>query len=136
MGTTENKNIEKLAEAIECRLVIIRSSTNTHVPRSSNTLFTPKIVLPIVEANAVDHPVVTSDLMSMSEATGDAACLVDPFNVASIRDGIRRVIEDANYREQMVARGFTNTKRFWVEVIAAQYAELYREIYHKVRHES
>ena len=77
------------------------------------------------------RPVVTSNLLSMPEVAGDAACLVDPFDVASIRTGIHRVVRDAKYREELVARGFTNAERFRVEVIASQYAELYREIHLK-----
>lgn len=84
--------------------------------------------LPIVEANAVGRPVVTSNLWSMPEVAGDAACLVDPFSVASIRAGIIRVIEDSAYREHLVESGFENVKRFQTETIAAQYASLYRTI--------
>src|SRR5262245_25129314 len=43
--------------------------------------------LPIVEANAVGRPVITSNIWSMPEVAGDAACLVDPFNVQSIQNG-------------------------------------------------
>ena len=65
----------------------------------------------------------------MPEVAGDAACLIDPFNVASIRAGIHRVIEDTDYRGQLTARGFVNAERFQADVIASQYAELYEEIY-------
>lgn len=85
--------------------------------------------LPIVEANAVGRPVLTSNIWSMPEVAGDAACLVNPFDVADIRAGILRVIEDAAYRERLVANGFENVKRFQIEAIATQYADLYREIF-------
>ena len=48
--------------------------------------------------------------------------------VESIRTGILRVIDDRAYREQLVVNGFENIKRFQVEHIAKQYADLYREI--------
>ena len=82
--------------------------------------------LPIVEANAVGRPVVTSALWSMPEVAGAAACLVDPFDVASIRAGIFRVIQDSTYRNQLVQSGFENVKRFQIEASAAEYAEVYR----------
>lgn len=85
--------------------------------------------LPIVEANAVGRPVITSNLWSMPEVAGDAACLVDPFDVGSIRAGIVRVTEDACYRAELVQRGFENVKHFRIETIAEQYAALYREVY-------
>lgn len=88
--------------------------------------------LPIVEANAVGRPVVTSNTWSMPEVAGQAACLVDPDDIASIRAGIYRVIEDAAYRERLVQNGFENVKRFHVETIAAQYAALYRSVHARV----
>lgn len=84
--------------------------------------------LPIVEANAVGRPVVTSNLWSMPEVALDAACLVDPFDVASLRAGICRVIEDAAYRDHLVTAGFENVKRFNIETIAGEYAKLYRRV--------
>ena len=85
--------------------------------------------LPIIEANAVGRPVVTSTLYSMPEVAGDAACFVDPYSVASIRDGILRVIEDADYRGSLVKAGFANVERFRPTVIAEQYAQLFRRVY-------
>jgi glycosyltransferase involved in cell wall biosynthesis len=84
--------------------------------------------LPIVEANAVGRPVVTSRISSMPEVAGQAACLVDPFDVASIREGILSVWRDASYRERLVDAGFENVRRFAPSVIAAEYAAIYREL--------
>lgn len=85
--------------------------------------------LPIVEANAVGRPVITSNIWSMPEVAGDAACLIDPFNVSEIRAAVMRIINDADYRDQLLANGFENVKRFQIETIALQYADLYREIF-------
>lgn len=84
--------------------------------------------LPIIEANAIGRPVVTSNILSMPEVAGPAACLVDPFEVDSIRQGILRVWHDAGYRQTLVAAGFENIKRFQPAAIAAQYAALYEEL--------
>lgn len=84
--------------------------------------------LPIVEAHAVGRPVVTSDILSMPEVAGGAACLIDPFDVAGIRAGVQRIIDDPSYRDGLVATGFENVKRFGAAHVAEQYAALYREI--------
>jgi glycosyltransferase involved in cell wall biosynthesis len=84
--------------------------------------------MPVVEANAVGRPVVTSSLQPMAWVAGAAACLVDPFDVASIRSGILRVIEDREYREQLVRAGFENAKRFSAESVARSYREVYRSV--------
>lgn len=84
--------------------------------------------LPIIEANAVGRPVVTSSVWSMPEVAADAACLVDPFDVDSIRQGVIRVLSDGSYRNQLVRQGFKNVERFRTRVIAKEYAELYRQV--------
>jgi glycosyltransferase involved in cell wall biosynthesis len=84
--------------------------------------------LPIVEAQASGRPVVTSDLPPMSEVAGDGACLVDPFDVASIRAGITRVLSDAVYRRDLVRAGLRNVERFHPDAIAKQYEAVYDEI--------
>jgi glycosyltransferase involved in cell wall biosynthesis len=84
--------------------------------------------MPIVEAQTVGRPVVTSTVSSMPEVAGDAACLVDPCDVAAIRAGVLRVIQDAAFREVLVRRGFENVRRFRPETVARQYAELYAEM--------
>jgi len=84
--------------------------------------------LPIVEAQATGRPVVTSRLWSMPEVAGEGACLVDPYDVASIRAGIDRILGDAAYREHLVTKGFENVRRFDLATIAAQYAALYRAV--------
>ena len=84
--------------------------------------------MPIVEAQSVLRPVVTSNCSSMPEVAGDGACLVDPLDVESIRRGVLRVIQDADYRERIIASGRENRLRFRPEVIAKQFDELYQEL--------
>jgi glycosyltransferase involved in cell wall biosynthesis len=89
--------------------------------------------LPIIEANAVGRPVVTSNVSSMPEVAGDACCQVDPYNVESIRAGIERVIREPEYCEQLIRNGFDNAQRFCPAVIASKYIALYRQISGKSR---
>ena len=53
---------------------------------------------------------------------------MDPLSVESIRDGLQRVIDDAAYRNALVAKGTENVKRFRVEEIVRQYQEVYERI--------
>ena len=84
--------------------------------------------MPIVEANAVGRAVVTSNCASMPEVAGNAACLVNPHSITSIRNGIRQVINDTEYRNRIITQGISNAKRFDPGVIAKQYLSLYEEI--------
>jgi glycosyltransferase involved in cell wall biosynthesis len=84
--------------------------------------------MPIVEAQAMGRPVVTSARAPMDDVAGGAACLVDPEDVVSIRAGIQKVLGDADYRRQLVAAGYHNRERFRPAVAATQYAQIYREV--------
>lgn len=87
--------------------------------------------MPIIEAQAVGRPVVTSKISSMPEVAGDSAHLVDPFDVVSIRQGILKVIEDDNFREELIQKGLKNIQRFQPEIIAQQYMKIYEEIWNE-----
>lgn len=84
--------------------------------------------LPIIEANAIERVVVTSNISSMPEIAGDAACLVDPYDIQSIRNGIIKVIENDEYRETLIRNGRKNKVRFTAGQIANQYYYLYQQL--------
>lgn len=84
--------------------------------------------LPIIEAQATGRPVVTSNIAPMSEVAGCGACLVDPFDVMSLRGGILKVIDDNEYRSDLTDYGFHNVKRFNAEEVSRRYAEIYRDL--------
>lgn len=84
--------------------------------------------MPIVEANAVGRPVVTSDRGPMRSVAGGAACLVDPCDSGSIRAGVLKVIHDDAWRASLIEKGWENAKRFQPEIVAASYLEAYREL--------
>ncbi len=85
--------------------------------------------MPIIEAQLVGKPVITSNIDPMPWVAGkDGACLVNHEDVLSIRDGITKVIEDDFYREMLIANGLLNVQRFDPKKIAAMYEEVYREV--------
>jgi glycosyltransferase involved in cell wall biosynthesis len=87
--------------------------------------------LPIVEANSIGRVVITSNSSSMPEIAGNAAHFVNPFDVSSIRAGFEFVIQDQAYRERLILNGFENVKRFQKDVIAGQYAQMYKSLMSK-----
>jgi glycosyltransferase involved in cell wall biosynthesis len=84
--------------------------------------------LPIIEAQAMGKPVITSNLDPMKEVAGGAAILVDPYETSSIREGILQIINDENYRKILFEKGLENIKRFESSHIAGLYENLYLEI--------
>lgn len=91
--------------------------------------------LPILEANAIGRPVVTSDRSPMVEISGGAAVLVNPDDTLSIRMGIQKVLKDTNFRTQLIGLGIENAKRFSINATAKAYEELYRELIENFTHD-
>lgn len=84
--------------------------------------------LPIIEAQAMQTPVITSSISPLKEVSGGAAYLADPNNVSDIRAGILKVLENEEFREDIIKQGIANVKRFEPQYIAGLYEKLYEEI--------
>ena len=88
--------------------------------------------MPIIEAQAVGRPVLTSAREPMESVAGGAAVLVDPENVEEIKDGFLKLINDNVLREKCISAGLENVKRFRPQEIARQYMAIYKEIESKI----
>ena len=84
--------------------------------------------LPPLEAMASGTPVVTSNVSSLPEVTGDAAVLVDPYDPAAIADGIARVLTDDDLAAQMRVRGLARAHEFSWETSIRRVREIYGEV--------
>ena len=84
--------------------------------------------LPIIEAQASGRVVLTSNVASMPEVAGHGALLVDPFSINEIKEGILKIINDAELRESLIAQGVANVQRFEPSAIAQQYTALYNTV--------
>ena len=82
--------------------------------------------LPILEAQAIGRPVVTSNHSSMPEAAGKGALLVDPADPQAIQTAVKSIITDAALRERLVRDGFENVSHYRPEVVARRYEEIYQ----------
>lgn len=81
--------------------------------------------MPILEAHAVGRAVITSDLSPMRDVAGGVAHLVDPTDVAAIRQGILRLMHDDAYWQRLIDAGYRNAQRYTLATVVAQYAVLY-----------
>ncbi len=68
--------------------------------------------LPVLEAMSFGAPVVTSNVSSIPEVAGDAAVMVDPYDIAAIADGIAAVIEHPERAAQLKAAGIARAAQF------------------------
>lgn len=84
--------------------------------------------MPILEAQAVGRPVITSNLLSMPEVGGDACLYVNPYEINEIKKAIQEIINKPELRDELVRKGSENVKRFDADYIAKQYKAIYKEV--------
>jgi glycosyltransferase involved in cell wall biosynthesis len=84
--------------------------------------------LPPLEAMASGTPVVTSNVSSLPEVSGDAAILVDPYDVDSIVDGLRRVVGDRAVAADLRRRGLERAREFSWERSVEKTRQVYQEV--------
>lgn len=76
--------------------------------------------LPPLEAMASGTPVVTSRISSLPEVVGDAAILVDPYDVDDIAHALARVLGDSALRADLIRRGHERVGHFsWERSVRA-----------------
>ena len=70
--------------------------------------------IPILEAQKLECPVITSNMSSMPEVAGKGALLVDPFSIGEIKSAMQEIYYDADH---FVSEGIINVDRFnWIDV--------------------
>ena len=85
--------------------------------------------IPIMEGQASGKIVITTNDLPMSWVAGDGAVLLNnPLDVKEYRIALERVINDDEYRNNIIAKGIKNTKRFTREEGVKQYEELYKAL--------
>lgn len=83
--------------------------------------------LPVLEAMACGTPVITSNVSSLPEVSGDAALQVNPLSTDAIADALIKLNEDESLRTKLIQRGLQRAQTFTWESCARQTLEVYRE---------
>ncbi len=97
--------------------------------RGARALLFPSLAegfgLPIVEAFLRGTAVLTSAGGATEEVAGDAAMLVDPYSVDSIREGISTLASDDRYLGSLVERGTARAKIFTADAFTERLGSAY-----------
>ena len=67
---------------------------------------------PPLEAMQNKTPVITSNLSSLSEAVGDAAIMVNPYNIDELARAMENLLSDENLKNNLIEKGIQRTKKF------------------------
>ncbi len=84
--------------------------------------------LPVLEAMACGTPVITSNLSSIPEVTGDAALLVDPESEAELSSAILKLAGDPLSRQILKEQGLKRAKLFCWEKSVTETLKIYEEV--------
>ena len=85
--------------------------------------------LPPLEAMASGTPVVTSDVSSLPEITGDAALLIDPNDERALANALIEIMNNDRLRAELREKGIAQAKKFTWRDAAEKTLRLYKEAY-------
>lgn len=81
--------------------------------------------LPVLEAMTLSTAVLTSNVGALAEIAGDAALLVDPYDVQSIAQGIRALDSDHDLVADLQARGLAQAELFTLDRYKSRLSQAY-----------
>lgn len=84
--------------------------------------------LPVLEAMACGTPVVTSNSSSLPEVAGEAAILIDPYDVDAMAAAMQCILSDPNLAEELAAKGIARAREFSWERTARETIAVYEEV--------
>ena len=85
--------------------------------------------LPILESMLCGTPVITSNLGSMKEISGNAAVLVDPYNTEEIKEAIIAVVSNRELQEEKSMLGYKAAACYSNE----RYRDRLEDLYNRLR---
>ena len=85
--------------------------------------------IPILEAQSLNCPVITSDVSSMPEVAGKGAILVDPYSVEEICNALTQI--SVTYPIDIIQRGRENLERFSWSRTSQETLDLLVNVAHK-----
>jgi glycosyltransferase involved in cell wall biosynthesis len=157
LGTAENKNVERVLNAIlglSVHVLLVGKLSKEQHQRIKQFSYThwdscsfeeikslyhqsdlvmlcsthEGFGMPILEAQATGRALITSNCSSMPEVAGKGALFVDPYNELSIRQAVINLVNNADLRAELIQYGYENTKRFDPKIVASQYTTLYTNL--------
>ena len=83
--------------------------------------------LPVLDAMSMGVPVMTSNVSSLPEITGESALLVNPFQTDEIAEALCRIYSNSELRKDLSAAGLERSKLFSWDRCAAETMQAYEK---------
>jgi glycosyltransferase involved in cell wall biosynthesis len=85
--------------------------------------------IPLLEAMACGVPVITSNVTSIPEVTGDAAILINPTSGDELKAAVVRLTSNADLRKDLISRGLEQVTKFSWAKTAGETLLAYESVY-------
>ena len=79
--------------------------------------------IPLIEAMGAGIPVICSNISCLPEVVGEAAVLVDPYSEEDISNGLERILNDNELRQDLIKKGYERIKLFTWENSVQKFKE-------------
>jgi len=82
----------------------------------------------VLEAMSCGAPVITSNVFSIPEITGDAGILKDPTDVLGYVKSIEKILSDKTHRENIIIKTLNNAKKYTLEKTFEKTIDIYEHV--------
>jgi len=84
--------------------------------------------LPVLESMLLGTPVLSSNVSSVPEVAGDAACLVNPYDTREMAEAIRNLDTSESYRAELSDKGIRQAGKFSEETYCKRLQSVYESV--------
>lgn len=83
--------------------------------------------MPVIEANAVGRPILTSKVGAIPEIAKDAAYYANPYSITELKTAFKFLLNRKDVCNDLIQKGICNAQKYSIDKIAQQYSDLYCE---------
>ena len=99
----------------------------------ANVLLFPSLYegfgLPIIEAQRMRVPVITSNISPMKDIVNKSALLVNPKDVDDIKKKLKKIFLNSKLRQNIIKKGYINSFNYDPAPFKKKYFELYENVF-------
>jgi len=85
--------------------------------------------LPPLEAMSCRAPVISSNLTSIPEVTGDSALLIDPYSNEDLKYNLLKLLNNEDLKKDLAEKGFKKSAEFTWKNTALKTLDIYNKVY-------